>query len=280
MHPLARTLLTLPLLVFCLIVNPLSVDSARAQGLLALFGWPDHLPYPRHDDAPMARIGGLYLKPAAAAAFARMARDAQAEGVYLVVRSALRSLHHQSRLFYGGARTRRVSLKRRARVSAPPGFSEHHTGYAIDIDDARNPRWLRQSFERTRAGQWLMHNAARYCFELSFPRDNIQGIAYEPWHWRFVGSADALRTFAAARWRYPAFPATRLVREARANGEVPICEGLPPATAAPVLVARDCTADSPCPETPDQLASADLLPEELKQANGATSDHETSSRTR
>jgi D-alanyl-D-alanine carboxypeptidase len=34
---------------------------------------------------------------------------------------------------------------------------------------------------------------------ISFPDGNDQGVMYEPWHWRYEGSADALRQFEAAR---------------------------------------------------------------------------------
>ena len=54
-------------------------------------------------------------------------------------------------------------------------------------------------FENTAAFHWLEANAARYSFELSFPRDNPQGISYEPWHWRFVGDRESLETFYKAR---------------------------------------------------------------------------------
>ena len=43
--------------------------------------------------------------------------------------------------------------------------------------------WLNQRFEHTKAGKWLLKNGSRYNFHLSFPRDNPQGIMYEPWHW-------------------------------------------------------------------------------------------------
>ena len=88
----------------------------------------------------------------------------------------------------------------RAAVSAPPGYSEHHTGYAIDIGDADVPATnLSPDFENTAAFKWLRENAAYFSFELSFPRDNPQNIMYEPWHWRFVGDRHSLETFYKAR---------------------------------------------------------------------------------
>ncbi len=54
-------------------------------------------------------------------------------------------------------------------------------------------------FENTAVFRWLQTNAARYGFEMSFPRNNSQGLAYQPWHWRFIGDDDSLATFARAR---------------------------------------------------------------------------------
>ena len=88
----------------------------------------------------------------------------------------------------------------RAEVSAPPGFSEHHTGYAVDIGDADVPDAnLSVAFEETAAFEWLEVNGPRYGFELSFEEGNEQGVQYEPWHWRFIGDSDSLQTFYSDR---------------------------------------------------------------------------------
>jgi D-alanyl-D-alanine carboxypeptidase len=85
-------------------------------------------------------------------------------------------------------------------VSAPPGYSEHHTGYAIDIGDAAAPATnLSPKFEQTKAFKWLNANAARFSFEMSFPKNNPQGVSYEPWHWRYVGDRHSLETFYKAK---------------------------------------------------------------------------------
>jgi predicted acetyltransferase len=69
-------------------------------------------------------------------------------------------------------------------VSAPPGYSEHHSGRAIDLTtDGVQP--LEQEFEHTNAFRWLSANAGRFGFTLSFPPSNRYGYAYEPWHWYF-----------------------------------------------------------------------------------------------
>jgi len=82
---------------------------------------------------------------------------------------------------------------------APPGFSEHQTGWVLDIGDGDDPEADDNPlFERTKAFQWLKANAPRFHFELSFPPGNWQGVSYEPWHWRFVGTPEARRAFHPA----------------------------------------------------------------------------------
>ncbi|MGQ9837811.1 MAG: M15 family metallopeptidase [Cyanobacteriota bacterium] len=136
------------------------------------------------------------LRQAAAESYRRMSEAAQAAGIRLVPISGFRSIADQELLFFQLAQSQALRPEERAVVSAPPGYSEHHTGYAIDIGDAGFPQFdTQEGFETTPAFHWLERNAARFGFELSFPRDNPQGVSYEPWHWRFVGDRDSLETF-------------------------------------------------------------------------------------
>ena len=145
---------------------------------------------------PIYPGSSLRLRSAAAQKFREMVAAASASGVSLVPISGFRSLEEQRYLFFGIKEQRSQDTSKRAEVSAPPGYSEHHTGYAVDIGDGRAPGTnLSPSFETTTAFAWLQQNAPRYSFELSFPRDNPQGINYEPWHWRYVGDQDSLETF-------------------------------------------------------------------------------------
>ncbi|CDN16259.1 D-alanyl-D-alanine carboxypeptidase [Richelia intracellularis] len=125
-----------------------------------------------------------------------MVADAKAQGVNLVPISGFRTVKEQKKLFFGIGAQRNETPAQRAAVSAPPNYSEHHTGYAVDIGDAGVPATnFITSFENTSAFKWLESNAARYAFELSFPQGNSQGVSYEPWHWRFVGDIHSLETF-------------------------------------------------------------------------------------
>lgn len=162
-----------------------------------------HLPYEEaspNDLEPIVADNSILLRREAAEAYLNMEADARAEGVRLAPLSGFRTVEDQQYLFFEVKAERGQVASERAEVSAPPGYSEHHTGYAIDIGDADVPAThLSPDFENTRAFEWLEANAAYYSFELSFPKDNPQNIAYEPWHWRFVGDRDSLETFYKAR---------------------------------------------------------------------------------
>ena len=160
-----------------------------------------HFPYEQAEPADLVTLAsGLTLHRDAASALEEMQRDALFDGIDLRVVSAYRSIDLQKQIFFGVKSERNQSAAERARVSAPPGFSEHSTGYAVDLGDGDQPAThLSTAFETTRAFAWLKANANRYHFTLSFPEQNSQGVSYEPWHWRFEGSTQALQTFEAAQ---------------------------------------------------------------------------------
>jgi D-alanyl-D-alanine carboxypeptidase len=160
-----------------------------------------HFPYQEVAAAERVTVApGLELHRDAAAALLAMQDAARADGIELVLLSAFRSLALQKQLFFDVKSERNQSALERARVSAPPGYSEHSTGYAVDLGDGAAPQTnLSPSFEQTAAYAWLQANAARYHFVLSFPLGNAQGVNYEPWHWRYEGSAQALQVFEPAQ---------------------------------------------------------------------------------
>tara|TARA_Y100001970_G_scaffold294175_1_gene447973 strand:- start:12148 stop:12807 length:660 start_codon:yes stop_codon:yes gene_type:complete len=126
----------------------------------------------------------------------KMQNAAREENIKLVFLSGFRSKRLQHEIFYEIKSIRNQAAYKRAEVSAPPGYSEHSTGFAIDIGDGDSPEYhFEEGFESTNAFKWLIKNAHKYHFLMSFPRDNPQGVSYEPWHWRFEGSDDALQKF-------------------------------------------------------------------------------------
>ena len=127
-----------------------------------------------------------------------MREEAKKDGIYLVFLSGYRSINLQKDIFYSLKSTRNQEAAERARVSAPPGYSEHSTGFAIDIGDATQRETnFETEFENTNAFRWLTQNAAKFHFKLSFSKNN-KYIDYEPWHWRYEGSIEALKVFESS----------------------------------------------------------------------------------
>ena len=160
-----------------------------------------HFPYPEVVGANLVDVApGVQLHEEAAASLEAMRLAAASDGVKLAVLSGYRSHALQKRIFFEVKSERNQSAEERAKVSAPPGYSEHSTGYAVDLGDAKAPTThLLSGFESTQAFRWLQDHAASYHFVLSFPPNNSQGVNYEPWHWRFEGSVSALLKFEAPR---------------------------------------------------------------------------------
>ncbi len=137
----------------------------------------------------------VYLHRGAAPQYRALVRVARTEGIEISAISGFRSETYQEQIYtrqLGKART----VDTATLINAPPGYSEHHTGYAIDLGDGSQPGTDTQlSFERTAAFRWLVNNAGKFGFEMSFPRNNAQKVSYEPWHWRFVGNRQSVETF-------------------------------------------------------------------------------------
>ncbi len=145
---------------------------------------------------PLDPSSEILLQPDAQASLKAMLADAKAKGVRLGIISGFRTIEDQNYLYFDLKAERGESARARAEVSAPPGYSEHHTGYAVDfIDESQPETFLEESFENTPAYEWLVANAPFYNFELSFPKDNSAAVAYEPWHWRYVGNQESLELF-------------------------------------------------------------------------------------
>lgn len=163
----------------------------------------EHFPYTEAAPSELQPIvTGSYIKlrKTAAKQFQAMEVAARAAGISIVPISGFRSVKDQQPLFFDIKAQRGETTTKRAEVSAPPGYSEHHTGYAVDVGDGTVPATnLSSNFDKTRAFKWLSTNAAYFSFEMSFPKDNPQGVSYEPWHWRFVGDQQSLETFYRAK---------------------------------------------------------------------------------
>ena len=113
--------------------------------------------------------------------WAEMVDAAAADGVTLLIVSGFRGIDYQASLIRKKLNAGQV-VSDILRVNAAPGFSEHHTGRAVDIATP-GCRPLTEEFEDSDAFRWLLENAARYGFSMSYPRENPFGFIYEPWHW-------------------------------------------------------------------------------------------------
>lgn len=123
----------------------------------------------------------LWLRRSAARGWQRLRQQAAVDGIALDAISGYRSHAYQLGIFER-KRARGLDVSDILKVNAAPGYSEHHSGFALDIGTPGEPP-AEESFEHTAAFAWLQQHAARFGFQLSYPRDNPHGIVYEPWHW-------------------------------------------------------------------------------------------------
>ena len=123
----------------------------------------------------------------------RMFDDARAQGLGLTVREGYRSRQEQEDIMEQRVRqykeqgmSSREAKKLASEQVAKPGTSEHELGLAVDINAAgETDQWELYN--------WLAQNSWRYGFILRYPPDkeDITGITYEPWHYRYVGGEAA-----------------------------------------------------------------------------------------
>jgi zinc D-Ala-D-Ala carboxypeptidase len=124
-----------------------------------------------------------FLIGEAAIAWRRLKNAAKLDGENITIVSAFRSISRQAEIIRSKIKEG-IDLDKILSVCAPPGYSEHHTGRALDLstDGVEN---LTEEFENTTAFKWLEKNAGEFFFSLSYPRENPAGYQFEPWHWCF-----------------------------------------------------------------------------------------------
>lgn len=129
-----------------------------------------------------------------------MLSDGTDEGLQFVVASGYRSTEYQRQLLEEDivaamekqGLTRQQAYEQETRETMPPGYSEHETGLAVDIVSL-DYQVLDAEQETTEENKWLQENCSRYGFILRYPRgrEDITGIDYESWHFRYVGAEAA-----------------------------------------------------------------------------------------
>lgn len=148
-------------------------------------------------------VQGVLFENQAGRALEKMLDAAKKENIDIKIISGYRSPDYQQLLWersislemWGGL-CYEDAVKKVGRTLALPGSSEHNTGLAADLgtEDADD---CQENFHRTAQGRWLGKNASRYGFILRYPRmkEQITGIDFEPWHYRYVGSEAAKMMF-------------------------------------------------------------------------------------
>lgn len=131
----------------------------------------------------------IRLRPEAADAYLKMKTAAKKSGVNIALVSGYRSYDRQAQLFR--QYTQQYGSKDAQRISAKPGTSEHQTGLAVDVGNTNHQCGLQACFESTKVGRWMAKNAHKYGFILRYPKgyESVTGYAYEPWHFRYVGTS-------------------------------------------------------------------------------------------
>lgn len=117
----------------------------------------------------------------AATQWREMAAAARGDGAVLLMISAFRSFDYQRKIIERKL-AEGLILDQITKSSALPGYSEHHTGCALDIGTLGSEP-LTEAFEQTPAFDWLTRRGREFGFSMTYPRNNPFGIMYEPWHW-------------------------------------------------------------------------------------------------
>jgi D-alanyl-D-alanine carboxypeptidase len=150
-----------------------------------------------HPDIALVR--GYQVATAAAAPLTRLLDSADRAGVPLKIASAFRSFGYQEGVHAHLVTT--LGQHAADAISARPGYSEHQTGLAVDLQPLDGTCALDPCFVHTAAGRWLAAHAWTFGFVVRYTEANrrLTGYSPEPWHFRYVGAALAreLRTTGA-----------------------------------------------------------------------------------
>ena len=122
-----------------------------------------------------------HLRVDAARQWIQLVEAALFDGIELLIVSGFRDFEYQAQLIRRKLQAGQ-EITEILRVNAAPGFSQHHTGCAVDIATPGS-RPLTAEFDRTDAFAWLTDRAAEFDFSMTYPHDNPYGFIYEPWHW-------------------------------------------------------------------------------------------------
>ena len=125
----------------------------------------------------------IYLVKEAKDNFIKMCDQAKKENLSIRAISGYRDYNYQKALYNSYTQKDKENVDK---YSAKPGYSEHQTGLAVDVDNIKTNY---ESFESTKAFKWMKKNSYKYGFILRYPKgkESITGYNYESWHYRYVG---------------------------------------------------------------------------------------------
>ncbi len=133
----------------------------------------------------------MQMRRIAADALQAMFLAAKADTINLMLASGYRSYSYQTTLYNFYVKTQGQAVA--DTQSARPGYSEHQTGLAADVEPVSRTCEVALCFALTPEGKWLASNSYRYGFIIRYPQNGqaITGYEYEPWHIRYIGVAAA-----------------------------------------------------------------------------------------
>lgn len=144
----------------------------------------DYIPNDLEEINKQYALNNMKMVKEAKEAFEEMSKEAKKEGLKIIAMSTYRDYAYQTDLY--NKYVKQDGKEAADTYSGRPGFSEHQTGYAVDV---YNDDESYTNFHVTEEFKWMQEHAKEYGFILRFPegKENETGYQYESWHYRYVG---------------------------------------------------------------------------------------------
>ncbi|PKN02990.1 hypothetical protein CVU76_03115 [Candidatus Dojkabacteria bacterium HGW-Dojkabacteria-1] len=148
----------------------------------------------RASNSGIRRGENYYLRNILITDLTDMINSANSEGIDLSIVSGYRSYQTQVSTYNYWLSKNNNNVEYVDTFSARPGHSQHQLGTAIDFSSSEIGDVLGDSFSNTNASKWLIENAYKYGFVISYPKgyESVTGYKYESWHYRYIGKENAL----------------------------------------------------------------------------------------
>lgn len=170
--------------------NPTHCDVSNPTSVTVVVNKKHCINPPSWAPPDLTSLDGYLMRSVTAEHMQQMMQAAAAAGLPFGLTSAYRSYNDQVATYNNWVQVN-GSTTSADTVSARPGYSEHQTGLAADLDTGS---CVLECFGATAQYTWLKQNAANYGFIERYPNGltGVTGYSPEPWHWRYVGSDTAL----------------------------------------------------------------------------------------